>query len=139
MQPDSLQRSGLLSVSAARHQGRTASRSCPKKLALLFRRNIFPLFAFSFSFRHLPFPQPCFSTPKRAFLGALPPRSRPNSQLGESESGGETSASGCRHRGESDGRSGARLSGFFFFITIAAVQDNSHSSSHSALMSFRVS
>lgn len=31
--PDTLQRSGLLSVSAARHQGRTASRSCPDRLA----------------------------------------------------------------------------------------------------------
>lgn len=33
MQPDTLQRSGLLSVSAARHKGRTASRSCPDRLA----------------------------------------------------------------------------------------------------------
>lgn len=31
--PDTLQRSGLLSVSAARHKGRTASRSCPDRLA----------------------------------------------------------------------------------------------------------
>lgn len=32
-QPDTLQRSGLLSVSAARHKGRTASRGCPDRLA----------------------------------------------------------------------------------------------------------
>lgn len=33
-QPDSLQRSGLLSVSAARQKGRTASRSCLEQVAL---------------------------------------------------------------------------------------------------------
>lgn len=45
---------------------------------------------------------------------------------GNLKRGGETSASGCRHRGESDGRSGAEpdCRGFFLFFYIAAVQDN---------------
>lgn len=108
-------------------QGQDRILELPEAASSLFRRN---LFFFS------P-PSPLVSTPKRASQSAAT-EVTPQPQTGSLNREAKTSPRGCRHHGESDGRSRARSPGFFFFY-IVAVQDNSDSSSGPALMPFRVS
>lgn len=98
VRPDGPQRSGLLSVSAAQHKGRTVSRSCPE--------------AASSSSQTSPFLIRLSRRRESPRSVAVEVAAQPQLDI----SSREPSERRSRSRGESDGRSGARSPGFFFFF-----------------------